>query len=104
MLNYHITELSFIYASHGNLKVLQQACGVRGSTIKPEHDECTYVITKKVWKIKNYFSKQPEMPVSALKEFIQTTRKFAIPLFEYLDSEGYTERSGDVRKKGYRLE
>ncbi len=53
--------------------------------------------------LKNYFSDQPEMPVSALKEFIQTTRKFAIPLFEYLDSEGYTERSGDVRKKGYRL-
>ena len=38
-----------------------------------------------------------------LKEFIQTTRKFAIPLFEYLDSEGYTVRSGDVRKKGHKL-
>jgi selenocysteine-specific elongation factor len=53
--------------------------------------------------LKNYFSKYPEMQVSALKDFIQTTRKYAIPLFEYLDSEGYTERSGDVRRKGYKL-
>jgi selenocysteine-specific elongation factor len=53
--------------------------------------------------IKSYFSQHPEMPVSALKEFIQTTRKYAIPLFEFLDSEGYTIREGDVRKKGSRL-
>jgi len=53
--------------------------------------------------LKNYFSKYPEMQVSALKDFMQTTRKYAIPLFEYLDSEGYTERSGDVRRKGYKL-
>jgi len=54
--------------------------------------------------LKAYFAKTPEMPVSALKEFIQTTRKYAIPLFEYLDSEGYTERSGDIRRKGYKLD
>jgi selenocysteine-specific elongation factor len=53
--------------------------------------------------LKEYFSERAEMPVSELKEFIQTTRKFAIPLFEYLDSEGYTVRSGDVRKKGHKL-
>jgi selenocysteine-specific elongation factor len=53
--------------------------------------------------LKNYFASNPEMPVSALKDFIQTTRKYAIPLFEYLDSEGYTDRSGDVRRKGYKL-
>ena len=53
--------------------------------------------------IKKYFSEHTELPVSELKEFIQTTRKYAIPLFEYLDSEGYTVRSGDVRKKGHKL-
>ena len=61
-----------------------------------------------IWKellsfLRSYFMKQPEMPVAALKEFIQTTRKYAIPLFETLDSEGYTIRYGDVRKKGNRL-
>ncbi len=69
----------------------------------------TFYLHQKNWQqlldyLKSYFSDQPEMPVPTLKEFIQTTRKYAIPLFEYLDSEGYTERAGDVRKKGYRLD
>jgi selenocysteine-specific elongation factor len=49
-----------------------------------------------------YFSKNTKMPVATLKDYIQTTRKYAIPLFEYLDSEGYTRREGDVRTKGVR--
>jgi selenocysteine-specific elongation factor len=44
------------------------------------------------------------MPVAALKDFIGTTRKYAIPLFEYLDASEFTVRSGDVRKKGSALE
>jgi selenocysteine-specific elongation factor len=51
----------------------------------------------------DYFSYNEHMPVVALKEYINTTRKFAIPIFEYLDSEGYTTRQGDVRMKGHRL-
>ena len=47
-----------------------------------------------------YFDKNAKMPVAILKEYIQTTRKYAIPLFEYLDSEGYTRREGDVRTRG----
>ena len=53
--------------------------------------------------LKNYFSKNDDMPVSALKDFIQTSRKFAIPIFEFLDSEGYTARFGDIRKTGPEL-
>jgi len=53
--------------------------------------------------LKNYFENQKEMPVASLKEFINTTRKYAIPIFEYLDSQGYTLRAGDVRKKGHKL-
>ncbi len=53
--------------------------------------------------IRKYFEKQNEMPVAPLKEFINTTRKYAIPILEYLDSQGYTVRAGDVRKKGYKL-
>jgi selenocysteine-specific elongation factor len=51
----------------------------------------------------NYFSKEEEMPVAALKNYIDTTRKYAIPIFEFLDSEGYTTRAGDVRKKGHKI-
>jgi len=53
--------------------------------------------------LRNYFEHQKEMPVASLKEFINTTRKYAIPIFEYLDSEGHTLRAGDVRKKGHKL-
>jgi selenocysteine-specific elongation factor len=53
--------------------------------------------------LRKYFEKQNEMPVASLKEFINTTRKYAIPIFEYLDSQGYTIREGDVRRKGHNL-
>lgn len=53
--------------------------------------------------LRDYFSKQIELPVSTLKDFIQTTRKFAIPLFEYLDSAGFTRRIGNNREKGTSL-
>jgi selenocysteine-specific elongation factor len=64
--------------------------------------ECT------VWQellvfLRNFFKNQNEMPVAALKEFINTTRKYAIPIFEHLDSQGYTVREGDVRMKGHNL-
>ncbi len=53
--------------------------------------------------LRQYFSDKNEMPVNALKNFIQTSRKYAIPLFETLDGEGFTSRDGDVRKKGTNL-
>jgi selenocysteine-specific elongation factor len=53
--------------------------------------------------LRNYFTNQSQMPVAALKDFIATTRKYAIPIFEYLDASGFTVRSGDVRKKGPNL-
>ena len=65
-------------------------------------------IDQTIWEellcfLRKFFEKQNEMPVSALKEYINTTRKYAIPIFEYLDSQGYTIRTGDVRKKGHKL-
>lgn len=38
--------------------------------------------------------------VSRIREVIGTTRKYAVPLLEYLDSIGVTRRSGDVRDLG----
>jgi selenocysteine-specific elongation factor len=53
--------------------------------------------------LRHYFDGHMEMPVASLKNYINTTRKYAIPIFEYLDSQGYTLRVGDVRKKGHKL-
>jgi len=67
-----------------------------------------FYLHQEIWQeliayLQKYFSQDNEMPVSTLKDFIQTTRKYAIPIFEFLDAEGYTERAGDVRKRGNRL-
>jgi selenocysteine-specific elongation factor len=35
--------------------------------------------------------------VSQMREWLQTTRKFAVPLAEYLDKIGFTRRQGDLR-------
>lgn len=53
--------------------------------------------------LRDYFSGQSQMPVAILKDFMATTRKYVIPIFEYLDASGFTVRSGDVRKKGANL-
>ncbi|CAN5889184.1 selenocysteine-specific translation elongation factor [soil metagenome] len=38
--------------------------------------------------------------VAQFRDLIGTTRKFAVPLLEYLDRTGFTARQGDVRKLG----
>jgi selenocysteine-specific elongation factor len=65
-------------------------------------------IEQSVWEelltfLRDFFKNSIEMPVSSLKDFINTTRKYAIPIFEHLDSQGITIREGDVRKKGHNL-
>ncbi len=35
--------------------------------------------------------------VSELNQVLSTTRKFSVPLLEYLDSIGLTRRDGDLR-------
>jgi [protein-PII] uridylyltransferase len=37
------------------------------------------------------------MTVSALREALNTSRKYAVPLAEYLDATGVTRRQGDLR-------
>lgn len=49
-------------------------------------------------RLREFFSKKKEMTVSDFRDVLQTTRKYAIPLLEYLDSRKVTMRVGDVRK------
>jgi len=37
------------------------------------------------------------LTISQIREILGTTRKYAVPLCEYLDNIGFTERQGDVR-------
>ncbi|WP_025324050.1 selenocysteine-specific translation elongation factor [Deferrisoma camini] len=48
------------------------------------------------------FRRQPEIGVADIKAFTGTTRKYTIPLLEYLDGRRVTVRRGDVRVPGPR--
>lgn len=53
---------------------------------------------KMIEALKNFFSKKPEMTVAEFRDILNTTRKYALPILEYLDSNKITLRVGDIRK------
>jgi selenocysteine-specific elongation factor len=50
--------------------------------------------------LRSHFAQNETISVPDLKNYINTTRKYAIPLLEFLDGEGYTRRDGDARTAG----
>jgi selenocysteine-specific elongation factor len=48
--------------------------------------------------LKDFFSKKNEMSVSEFRDLLNTTRKYALPYLEFLDSNKVTLRVGDIRK------
>jgi selenocysteine-specific elongation factor len=53
---------------------------------------------KMIAALKIFFSKKPEMTVAEFRDILDTTRKYALPILEYLDSNKITLRVGDIRK------
>ncbi|MEO0080054.1 MAG: selenocysteine-specific translation elongation factor [candidate division WOR-3 bacterium] len=54
-------------------------------------------------KIRQMFGQRPELTASEIRQELGTTRKFVIPLLNYFDAVGLTQRKGEVRvlkKKG----
>lgn len=49
-------------------------------------------------RLRTFFSKKPEMTVAEFRDILDTSRKYALPFLEYLDSNRITLRVGDVRK------
>ena len=56
------------------------------------------VFQKMIALLKGFFAKKPEMAVSEFRDVLGTTRKYALPYLEYLDSHKFTMRVGDTRK------
>jgi selenocysteine-specific elongation factor len=48
-------------------------------------------------KLQAQFAMQPQMTASQLRDVLETSRKFIIPLLEHLDTTGFTRRQGDIR-------
>jgi selenocysteine-specific elongation factor len=48
--------------------------------------------------LKTFFSGKKELSVAEFRDLLNTSRKYALPFLEYLDSKRITVRTGDVRK------
>ncbi|MEW6715027.1 MAG: selenocysteine-specific translation elongation factor [Nitrospirota bacterium] len=49
-------------------------------------------------KLKGFYAKKADMTVGEFRDILNTSRKYALPFLEYLDSNRITMRVGDVRK------
>ncbi len=51
-----------------------------------------------IGSLKKFYSKKSEMSIAEFRDLIGTTRKYALPFVEYLDSQKITLRVGDIRR------
>ncbi len=62
-----------------------------------ENIDKLYLINKK------HFQSNNELDISSFKNYTGLTRKFAIPVLEFCDKQGWTARMGNLRIKGENL-
>jgi len=82
-----LNELLKIMAREGGLVRINDSLYITSSSY-----------TKMIGSLKNFFRKKNEMTVAEFRDMLSTTRKYALPFLEYLDSNKITLRVGDVRK------
>jgi|Deesub1362A_J573_1020465.scaffolds.fasta_scaffold00356_2 selenocysteine-specific elongation factor len=82
-----LTELLRLMTSEGRLVRINDALYLPGSAYR-----------KMLSRLKDFFRKKQEMTVSEFRDMLNTTRKYALPYLEHLDSNKITLRVGDVRK------
>lgn len=58
---------------------------------KEQHDKMLNLL-------KDFYAKNKEMTVAEFRDILNTSRKYALPFLEYLDSNRITLRVGDIRK------
>jgi selenocysteine-specific elongation factor len=83
----HLTDILKLMAKEGSLIRIIDTIYVTSS-----------VYQTMIESLKNFYSKKSEMTVAEFRDILNTTRKYALPFLEYLDSNKITLRVGDVRK------
>lgn len=61
------------------------------------------VLDKAISMIKEHLTQKGELSLGELRDLLQTSRKYALPLLEYTDQEKITRRVGDSRVAGKML-
>ena len=85
--NKELGELLKIMASEGNLTRINDSLYLSSINYK-----------KMIDGLKAFFRTKPEMTVGDFRDILSTSRKYALPFLEYLDSNKITLRIGDIRK------
>jgi len=57
-----------------------------------------FFYNKMICLLKDFYAKKKDMSVAEFRDMLNTSRKFALPFLEFLDSGRITMRTGDVRK------
>ena len=70
-----------------------------GDLVKLNNDFYLHAEVSEAMKqaLRDAFATQPTLTVSQIRELLGTSRKYAVPLCEYLDRIGFTHRAGDER-------
>ncbi len=93
---------SFAPQAAGNAKALDEifevACA-EGFLVRITHEIFLHADTDAEMRAKlaTAFAEMPGLTVAEIRDLLGTTRKFAIPICEYLDRAGITRRDGDLR-------
>ncbi|MBP2663070.1 MAG: selB [Firmicutes bacterium] len=53
--------------------------------------------------IHRHFKEKQTLTVAELRDLLNTSRKFALPIMEYMDMHKYTIREGDVRRPSSKI-
>lgn len=82
-----VTDMLKLLAKEGSLVRINDSMYIT----KEQHD-------KMISLLRGFFARKPEMTVAEFRDILATTRKFALPFLEHLDSNKITLRVGDIRK------
>ncbi len=83
----HLSDILDLMTKEGSLVRISDTIHITSS-----------IYDKMIADLKNFYSNKPEMTVAEFRDVLNTSRKYALPFLEYLDSHKITLRVGDVRK------
>ena len=87
-----VLEILHVLKSAGNVLEIENGVWMHGENM-----------AKLRRSLKIHFNSQNEMNVADFKNISGLTRKFAIPVLEFCDRQGWTNREGNLRLKGTEL-
>jgi len=82
-----LTDLLKLMTKDGDLVRINDSLYVT----RRQHDDM-------ISRLRSFYAKKSEMTMAEFRDLLATSRKFALPLLEHLDSQRVTLRIGDIRK------